>query len=258
MANKTADSCGDHSVLLRTCGLKLKEASSVLNMEFREGEIVGVAGLEGHGQDEFLRSLCGLHIPHAGYVQRILSDGSCAKVTSLWRAAKADIYYLPRERKTQGIFPGLTITDNYVMSVLSKKRPFGFIRKKAVRGELEKYREQLCITYASVNSPISSLSGGNQQKVLLSRLMACKPKIVLLNDPTRGVDIMTKDVLYGFFTSLAKTERIALILLSTEIEEILQICDRTLVFHSGDLFCELQRSAMSRASVIAAMFGRKS
>jgi len=258
MTTATAASGPDRPVLLRTRALRITREGPPLDLDFKEGEIVGLAGLEGHGQDDFLRSLCGLSIPAAGHVESLAAGGDPTRIRSLHDAARAGIYYLPRERKTQGIFPSLSILDNFSMATLRTKPQFCYFERRAQLTELEKFRKKHCIKYPSASSLISSLSGGNQQKVLIARLVACSPKVMLLNDPTRGVDIKTKDILYDYFIALAKEQGIALVFLSTEIEEILRICDRALVFYSGGLFREMGKAEMNRASVIAAMFGRKS
>ena len=113
------------------------------------------------------------------------------------------------------------------------------------------------MVFAAPHAPITSLSGGNQQKLLLARWLAANPRIMLLNDPTRGVDVQTKTRLYQVFREMAQQERRTLVLLSTEIDELLQLCDRTLVFREGNVFAELPHSEISRAKVIAAMFGRE-
>lgn len=225
-------------------------------LTIRQGEIIGLAGLDGHGQDRFLKTLAGLYDPISGRVEVTLPDGSKATINNLREAAKAGVAYLPRERKTEGIMPVLSVYDNFAVGTLAANARFGFVNKKAMRAKLDKMRERLSMVYASPKAPITSLSGGNQQKVLLARWMAASPRVMLLNDPTRGVDMATKLTLYQVFREMAAEEKTALVLLSTEIEEFIQLCDRTLVFHAQSMFRELDKAATTRANITAAMFGR--
>jgi len=133
---------------------------------------------------------------------------------------------------------------------------WGFLNVRRQSARLAKYRERLAMVFASPSAPITSLSGGNQQKVLLARWMASAPRVMLLNDPTRGVDVNTRVTLYKVFREMTVQEGATLVLLSTEIEELLQLCDRTLVFRDGTIFVEFSQAEMSLARIMAAMFGR--
>lgn len=243
--------------ILQTHHICLAPGAPPIDATIYEGEIVGLAGLEGHGQQRFLEALCGLYIPADGYVEAILSDQSRVVINNLHKAARAGIAYLPRERKTQGILPALSVLDNFAIAALTQKSRFGFINKRGLAGQLNHFRERLSMTFSAPSAPITSLSGGNQQKVLLARWLATSPRAMLLNDPTRGVDMGTKLTLYKIFREMAENDGITVVLLSTELEEFLQLCDRTLVFRDRGLFAELDRAVTTRSSIMAAMFGRK-
>lgn len=242
--------------VLRAQGIRLSPDASEINLDVNQGEIVGLAGLEGHGQQRFLQTLCGLHVPVSGSVEASLPDGQTIAITNIRKAAKAGVAYLPRERKTEGILPVLSVMDNFAIATLPQNARFGILNKKAQRQKLDAFRERLAMMFASPNAPITSLSGGNQQKVILARWLASNPRVMLLNDPTRGVDMATKLTLYDVFRELAKDQGTALLFLSTEIEELLQMCDRTLVFRDQSLFAELDRAHTTRDAILAAMFGR--
>jgi ABC-type sugar transport system ATPase subunit len=237
--------------------LHLKPGAAGIDMVIREGEIVGLAGLEGHGQEEFLEILAGLRQAERGVVGVVGRDGKSSTIRSFHHAVQAGVAYLPRDRKTQGILPSLSVMDNFAVATLGQQGRWGFLNVRSQRERLAKYRERLAMVFASPAAPITSLSGGNQQKVLLARWMASAPRVMLLNDPTRGVDVNTRSTLYKVFREMAQgQERTTLVLLSTEIEELLQLCDRTHVFRDGAIFATLEQSEMTLARVMAAMFGR--
>src|SRR5579859_646952 len=149
------------------------------------GVIVGVAGLDGHGQEEFLEVLCGLRKPVSGQVL-VRTRRGLTLVKSLKGAARAGIAYLPRDRKAEGILPSLSVLDNFSIVILHKAARAGFLRRRYLRNRYNTFRQKLSIVAPKPSTPITSLSGGNQQKVLLSRWMAAEPRVMVLNDPTRG------------------------------------------------------------------------
>lgn len=251
-----AETATTRRTVLGAHGVRLAAKKRPIDAVIREGEIVGLAGLEGQGQLRFLKALCGLFTPVEGRVDAHLPDGKIVPITNLHRAAKAGVAYLPGERKTEGILPVLSVLDNFGIGTLPQHARAGFLNKRLLRQRLETYRERLSMVYASSNALITSLSGGNQQKVLLARWLAASPRVLLLNDPTRGVDMATKLKLYDTFRATATEDGVALVLLSTEIEEFLTLCDRTFVFREDAVFVELDRPATTRAGILAAMFGR--
>ena len=216
------------------------------------GEIVGLAGLDGHGQERFLRALAGLERPVAG---EIAVGGQPGSITSFRKAVASGIAYLPRDRRSTGIFPTQSVLDNFAISTVSRDRRLGFLNFAARRRRYEAYRDKLSIAAPRPEAAITTLSGGNQQKVLLARALALEPKFLLLNDPTRGVDVATRHVLYDVFRDLA-AEGMALVILSSEIEEILLLCHRVLVFREQHISAEFSGGQMTSDTVIAAMFGR--
>lgn len=219
------------------------------------GEIVGLAGLEGHGQERFLHTLAGLHSPISGTVAAVSARGRVAAVHSFRQAVRLGIAYLPRDRGTKGIFPVLSVLDNFSIASLERDRHWGLLSRRRRLDRFEAYRQRLAIVLPSPGARITMLSGGNQQKVLLARWLALGPRVLLLNDPTRGVDVGTRRILYDVFRELASQEDVALVLLSTEIDELVQLCNRVLVFREDAVFARIERGAMTTDSVIAAMFG---
>jgi ribose transport system ATP-binding protein len=241
-------------VVLEARNVRLQPDSAPVSVAFQAAEIVGIAGLDGHGQEEFLEMLCGLRRPVSGEVL-VHEKQRVQRVQNVHQAFRSGIVYLPRNRKTQGILPALSVLDNFAIATLGDLSWMGILRRRRQRDRLQVYRDKLSMVYASPRSPISSLSGGNQQKVLLARWMAANPRIMLLNDPTRGVDLRTRLTLYGVFRDMAAREGTTLVLLSTEIEEVLELCGRVLIFRDQHLFAELSQERMTMSNVIESMFG---
>jgi ribose transport system ATP-binding protein len=239
---------------LRVTDLALSPGKERFSETIRAGEIVGLSGLDGHGQERFLEILAGLAAGAAGEV-RVADAGRETKVENFGQAVRHRIAYLPRDRRTTGIFPSLSILDNFAIATIWQDVRGGFISSRSRRARYETFHKRLGIVAPRPSAPITALSGGNQQKVLLARWLAHDPRFLLLNDPTRGVDIATRHTLYGVFHELAKAG-MALVVLSTEIEEIVALCDRVLVFREDELSASLSGDDLSSERVIAAMFGR--
>ena len=237
---------------LRVRELVIAPGVEPISQTIAPGEIVGLAGLDGHGQERFLRALAGLESPVAG---DIAVDAQPGSITSFRKAVAKGIAYLPRDRRSTGIFPTQSVLDNFAISTVSNDRRFGLLSFAARRRRYDVYRQKLGIVAPRPDAAITTLSGGNQQKVLLARALALEPSFLLLNDPTRGVDVATRHVLYDVFRSLA-AEGMALVILSSEIEEILLLCHRVLVFREQRVSAEFAGAEMTTDTVIAAMFGR--
>ena len=183
------------------------------------------------------------------------ADGRWVAVANFRQAVRCGVAYLARDRRANGIFPSLSVLDNFALVSMDRDRRFGLIDRRKQRARYEAYQQRLSIVAPSPNRAITTLSGGNQQKVLLARWLALGPRVLLLNDPTRGVDQRTRETLYQVFRDLARNEGMALVALSTEIEELLRLCDRVLVFREQHVVARLAGAHISHDQVIAAMFG---
>ena len=239
---------------LNVRGVALAAGKAPISQTIAPGEIVGLAGLDGHGQERFLQTLAGLHKPASGDIVVTGPAGDQA-IGSFRKAVAAGIAYLPRDRRANGIFPTQSVLDNFAIATPDRDSRFGLISFARRRARYDIYREQLSIVAQRPDAPITTLSGGNQQKVLLARALALEPRLLLLNDPTRGVDVATRHVLYDVFRGLA-AGGMGLVILSTEIEEVLVLCHRVLVFREYEVAAEIAGEAMTTDAVIAAMFGR--
>jgi len=244
----------DRSSELRVADVALRPGRRSFSEKIGAGEIVGLSGLDGHGQERFLEILTGL-LPSAGGEVLVGPAGGASRVTTFRHAVRSGIAYLPRDRRATGIFPSLSILDNFAIATVWRDVRGGFISNRSRKARYAEFHKRLGIVAPTSSAPITALSGGNQQKVLLARWLAHNPRFLLLNDPTRGVDIATRQTLYAVFRELAAAG-MALVVLSTEIEEIVALCDRVLVFREDELSATLAGDDLTGERVIAAMFGR--
>jgi ABC-type sugar transport system ATPase subunit len=171
-------------------------------------------------------------------------------------AVALGVAYVPRDRRRESIFPTLPIVENFGLPTLEADRRGGLVRWRSVGRRLSGYVERLGIRLASPGQPITALSGGNQQKVVVARWLAAGPRVLLLNDPTRGVDIGAKRDLYRLLEALA-ADGVAVVMLSSEVDEHVELMDRVLVFREGSVAAELPRERLSRGALVAAFFGRR-
>jgi ABC-type sugar transport system ATPase subunit len=239
--------------VVRAAGVRLHDEAEPIDVEIRAGELVGIAGLEGHGQDEFLRVLAGAR-PFEGAVL-CAGDGEEREVRSPGDALTRGIAYVPRDRRSESIFESRSILENFQVATVEADRRRGLVRRAHAERRFERYVQTLKIVAGHRTNPITSLSGGNQQKVVIARWLAMNPRILLLNDPTRGVDAGTKRDIYRVLTDAA-AEGTAVVMLSTELIELIELMDRVLVFREGQLFCQLQRSELTRTRLVESYFGR--
>jgi ABC-type sugar transport system ATPase subunit len=242
-------------VVLSVRGLELRPDGQPIDLEVRAGELIGLAGLEGHGGNTFLEALRG-GVATEGEVVRHL-DGREAVIGSPADAADHDIAYVPRERRLDSVFSWMSIRENFALPTLARDGRSGWLRTRSSRRRLARYVDRLGIVLRSPDDQITTLSGGNQQKVIVARWLAYGPRVLLLNDPTRGIDIGAKKDLYALFGALA-AEGLAVVMLSTELDEHVELMDRVLVFREHELFKEFERSEVTRERLVAAFFGEES
>jgi ribose transport system ATP-binding protein len=250
---ETADRA-DGAVRLR-CELSLHEDREPFALEIRAGEVLGVAGLEGHGGVLFLETLVGLRPPASGSVSLIGTDGTSTPVRSYRRAVKVGVVYVPGNRQVEGLFGPLSVVDNMLMATLTKDTVAGWFRLRRLLSRTSTFVDRLDVEVADITQPIDLLSGGNQQKVLVGRWLAAEPRVLVMNDPLRGVDLGTKRQFYTLLRGLA-AGGVAVVLLSTEIEELVQVCDRTAVFREQSTQAVLERHEMGYDEILQAMFGQ--
>jgi ABC-type sugar transport system ATPase subunit len=238
--------------VLHVSGIRLRAGARPIDFRLRAGELVGLAGLEGHGQDAFLFVLRGAARVE-GSVQ--FAGPPRTEIRSARDAAAGGIAYVPRERRAEALFDSLTIRSNFTLPTLRDDATAGFVRPGAGERRFRPWIDRLGIKLGATTDDIGTLSGGNQQKVVLARWLAAKPRVLLLNDPTRGVDIGAKRDIYELLLELTG-EGIAVVMLSTEVDEHAELMDRVLVFREHELSIELPRVDVTREALVAAFFGR--
>ena len=238
--------------VLSVRGVQLRPGGRPIDLQVRAGEVIGLAGLEGHGQNEFLEALWGENTSGGEVVRH--SPGGETVVRSPVHAANCDIAYVPRERGLDSLLPWMTIRENFALPTLAADTRAGWLSPRSSRRRLNQYVDRMQIVLGSPEDAITTLSGGNQQRVIIARWLAFGPKVLLLNDPTRGIDINAKRDLYALFTALAN-EGLAVVMLSTELDEHVELMDRVLVFREHELSRELDRDELSREALVAAFFG---
>lgn len=238
--------------------LELHAGRGKSSVSVAKGEIVGFAGLEGHGQTELLHCLAGFRRPVSGRVLAHTRERErvVAGPRSAWQHG---IRYVPGDRKTEGIFPHLTVRDNLLISAIRGRRytRLGLLRRRAMVATARKLVDRLTIHGSDrARASAGSLSGGNQQKVLLGRAIATSPSVLLLEDPLRGVDLNAKGELLAQLRALAAAGT-AIVMLSSELEELLEVCSRIAVFREqriARIFPVNESEVGGR--VFAAMLGR--
>lgn len=219
-----------------------------LSFEVRAGEIIGLAGLVGAGRTETLAALFGIDPPLAGEV-RVL--GKTVSIGNPKSAIAAGLALVPEDRKAQGVVLEMSIRENTSMACLAEHATGGVLINRAKEKNLAKeMNDKLATKTPSVEQVVQNLSGGNQQKVVLAKWLTTKPKVLLMDEPTRGVDIGAKAEIYRIMEELAH-QGVAVLFVSSDLEEVLGISDRVLVIHEGRITGELSRDALSARAVMA-------
>jgi ABC-type sugar transport system ATPase subunit len=240
---------------LEVIGARLATSAGPFDLSVQPGEVLGLAGLEGHGQARFLRCLAGWESLSAGSViSQDARTGEQTPIRSASEAYRAQISYVPADRKREGIFAALSVEDNLTLPTLGRFARAGVLDTGRLRRSAAELSVRMRVKTAGLDVPIETLSGGNQQKVVLGRWIASSPRVLLLDDPMRGVDVNSKAEIMAVLSELV-ADGVALVLLSTEVEELVDVCHRVAVFREQTLFGVLQRSELNEETVVAAMLG---
>ncbi|MFO1104723.1 MAG: sugar ABC transporter ATP-binding protein [Amaricoccus sp.] len=220
----------DRPVVLKVSGLSRAGEFADLSFELRQGEILGVSGLIGSGRTEMAKCIYGLTRPDAG---RIEVFGKPMAHNSPIDAIRAGLVYLPEERKQEGIFPLLSIAENAALPSLDRFAGLLHMRNRDMMTEVERSIRLMKTKYHSLKDPITSLSGGNQQKVIIARWLLREARILIMDEPTRGIDVNAKYEIQAELRRLTEERGLSIILISSELEEVLDVADRVLVMHMG-------------------------
>ena len=220
-----------------------------IDLSVRKNEIVGLGGLDGQGQKELLLGLFGVL---KGIDGEVLIDGKPVKVSSPTQAKKpgTDMALIPEDRKTEGLLLPMSISDNLVVASLGQLSRGLFVDANAAGKAVSAAIDRMQIKVGSTEDSVSTLSGGNQQKVVIAKWLMTNPRIILLNDPTRGIDVGTKQEIYRLLRDLAD-EGASILFYSTDYEELIGCCDRVAVMYDGKIVRELEGDEITEHAIIA-------
>jgi ABC-type sugar transport system ATPase subunit len=228
-------------------GDRVKDASISVN----RGEIIGFGGLEGQGQSEFLRAIYGV-VPHqSGEVEL---KGTRVSIRDASNAVSRGIGFVSGDRNRESVFPILSICQNIYSAKLTIGNMFGFISHGGIKASGQKIADDYDIRIGQITDPISSLSGGNQQKAVFGRWILVTPDILLLDDPTKGVDVMARRELHNFLRHAAD-EGMTVIMVSSDNDELLELTGRIYVFYEGQIHGVLSGDDKTEEKLVAAMMG---
>lgn len=234
-----------NELALSVTGLCVAGQIDDVSFELRRGEILGLSGLVGSGRTEIAEAIMGLRQRSAGAIR---IDGTACDIRSPSDAHQQGLAYLSEDRQGRGLVMNFNLIEN--MTLLSLKRYVkGLISHRRERERAEHYQQTFNIRAASLKSPVGQLSGGNQQKVYLAKLLDIEPKILLLDEPTRGIDVGTKREIYRLIRQLADEGR-AILVISSELEEIIGLCDRVLVVRQGRIAAELADEKINEEDIM--------
>lgn len=235
-------------VVLRLNGLKGKKMQADIDMSLRRGEILGVAGLIGAGRTETLRTVFGLDRIEKGS----LTVGAALSMKgAVWTRISQGMGLLSEDRQAEGLARSLSIADNLTLSCFSPYQRFGLLNLKKRKKVVEENIERVKIKAQDPYQPVFNLSGGNQQKVAFARLLHQKAEILLLDEPTRGIDVLSKSQIYEWMGKLA-AEGKAIVFVSSYFPELIGVCDKIAVFHRGKLVSFRSASEWDTQSLMAA------
>jgi rhamnose transport system ATP-binding protein len=222
-----------------------------VSFDVRAGEIVALAGLVGAGRSEVARAIFGIDRADAGHVE---VQGERLRVGRPLAAMRAGIAFVPEDRRLQGLVMDLSIARNATLTRMKALTRLGLIRAGAENRLARQWAERLRLRFHRLEDPVGFLSGGNQQKVVLAKWLATEPKLLILDEPTRGIDVGTKAEVHRLMSELAG-RGLAVLMISSELPEVLGMADRVLVMHEGRLSRELSRAEADEESVIRAATG---
>jgi len=243
---------GKPAVSVRDLGCRASAIHDV-NFEIREGEILGLAGLVGAGRTELARVLFGITPANSGEIEL---RGNALSIHSPGAAIKAGIAYVPEDRRRHGVILEMSVSANITMAILSRLSPGTWMRTDAERELAMEYIGDLEIKAPSPDTPTGNLSGGNQQKVALARWLAAEPKLLILDEPTQGVDVGAKAEIHKLIRSLA-ARGLPVLMISSELPEVLGMSDRIAIMRGGTITALLDRKDADAHSVMAAALGQK-
>lgn len=250
-APKQAD---DEALVIKAVGLGKAGYVKPFDLVIRRGEVLGFTGLLGSGRSETVRLLYSAEKADSG---TLLVKGRKLSHKNPLASMKAGMAYLPEDRKNEGIIADLSVRENIILALQAKRGIFRLLSRKQQEAYTDQYIDMLQIKTAGRETPVKSLSGGNQQKVIIGRWLLTNPDFLILDEPTRGIDVGTKTEIQKLVVKLAD-EGMAVIFISSELEEMLRTCDRMVVMRDSCMVGELEGEAMNQQTVMKTIAGGQS
>ena len=239
-------------VLLEVSNLTSKVGINNISFTVREGEIVGIAGLMGAGRTELAKTIFGYYKKEKGTIKL---KGKRINIKNIQQAINNGICYLSEDRKKEGCILGLSVEDNMILSNLCKyENGFKIINKNKTKKDIDFYIKKLNIKTPNKDQLIKNLSGGNQQKVILAKWLLLSPDILIIDEPTRGIDVGAKKEIYELLNELKESGK-AIIMISSDLPEVLGISDRILVMSEGKITGELNREEATQEKIMKLSVG---
>jgi ribose transport system ATP-binding protein len=241
--------------VLEVTGLSEPGVLRNIHLHVGRGEIVGIAGLMGSGRSELARTIFGLD-PFAAGTVRV--DGNCLPSGDVASRLKAGVAFLTEDRRHEGLLLDATVGDNLALAALAQfASPHGgIIRRPALCAAIEAIGQSVGLKSGDIcTTRVRNLSGGNQQKVVLGRWLLSKPKVFILDEPTRGVDVGAKQDIYRLLSEMAETG-MGILVIASELEELLGLCDRILVMRRGEMQAAFDWVQFDREAILRAAFGQ--
>jgi rhamnose transport system ATP-binding protein len=223
-----------------------------ISLTVRKGEIVALAGLVGSGRSEVARAVFGIDRYDAGTVS---VRGKRLRKAAPVKAMAAGIGFVPEDRRQQGLVMDMSVQQNIALASLSQLRKAGLIWASAERAMASDWAARLRIKYGRLTDPVSMLSGGNQQKVVLAKWLGRKPDVLIVDEPTRGIDVSTKAEVHHLLADLARSG-VGILMISSELPEVLAVSDRVLVMREGRLMAEFTHDDASEEAIMSAAMGQ--
>jgi rhamnose transport system ATP-binding protein len=237
--------------ILEADGLSNPTEFADISFELRRGEILGFYGLVGAGRSEAAQCLFGMSKPTRGKVRL---NGEAIVIGSPGAAIDAGICYVPEDRQQQGAFLPMSIRENVTLASIASHVKGLFLSRASEREAVRMLGRRLDVRAASWEQPLSELSGGNQQKVVIAKWLAVRPKVIILDEPTKGIDVGSKAAVHDFIGELAE-EGLAVMLISSELPEIMGLADRVIVMHEGRIVTTFARGDWSAEAIVSAATG---
>ena len=239
--------------LLRLENLSYKKEVKGVNLTLHRGEVLGLAGLEGAGRTELMELIYGVKRPESG---KMYLNGEEIVIHSPGDAKAHGIAYLTKDRKSQGLFLRKSVCENVLAANMDRFSKKGIVQPKGARKDAEEYKEKFEIKTPDVDKLVSQLSGGNQQKVLLSMWISRNPQLLLIDEPTRGIDVGTKETIHRLIRQFAK-EGMGVIIVSSDMPELMGASDRIVAMYEGEISGELALNEITEQRIMALTSGMK-